>query len=424
MQKQPHTTKRDHELGAGIHRAQVALYASGALEEAVTGRTTSVFDDAFASATREISAAIEGKRILVTGAAGSIGSAVTEIALEFAPSTLLAADVDENGLAELVRFLRSSGRLNGNGRVEPLLLDITSDNVALVPGVYGNPDAIMNLAAVKHVRSERDLLSLIRMFETNVAGTRNLQTLLESCNPDGAFFSVSSDKAVNPTSLMGASKRLMELEMARGGRGRMSSCRFANVAFSAGSLLDSWLKRIANGQPTPVPADVRRYFITSREAGQLCLLTLARANKEILVPALSVDQDLQPLTSVLDRVLMALELRPEYFDDEQQAIAAAGRLAGERRQAVIITAADTSGEKMFEEFLEADCPARDIGLSGVLATDFGAVPASSSATLTLLGNRTRESRAAVRTEDLVNAVAADVPTYNARVTEARLDDRV
>ena len=254
------------------------------LLRAVTGRSSSMFEDAY-SATRKSLAALAGDgSILVAGAAGSIGSAVVELLHEVPSASLTLADANENGLTDLIRSLHASGRSRRDIEVRPVLLDITAPWLRYPCETLGNVATVMNFAAVKHVRSERDVPSLLRMFSVNVQGTMLLMAQLARRRKEGRFFTVSSDKAADPTSLMGASKRLMELAAfsQEVDTVRVSTCRFANVAYSAGSLLESWLQRIDRRQALGCPAGIRRFFISPREAAQLCVISLIHGENQIL----------------------------------------------------------------------------------------------------------------------------------------------
>ncbi|MBE3143110.1 MAG: polysaccharide biosynthesis protein, partial [Planctomycetes bacterium] len=242
-----------------------------------TGRKRSMFQEDYDACRPAIQEAICDRRVLIIGGAGSIGSATIRQILPFRPRALHVVDIDENGLAELVRDLRCSRLVHDQSELRLLPLDYGSPIMHRFLGDQEPYDMIMNFAAVKHVRSEKDIYSVLHMFETNVLKMYRFLQWASGCHGSVNFFSVSTDKAANPVNLMGASKRLMEHVMFsalpyRHPPTKVTSARFANVAFSNGSLLQSWINRLQKGQPIVVPAKTRRYFISSIEAGQLCLL--------------------------------------------------------------------------------------------------------------------------------------------------------
>ena len=237
--------------------------------EIATGRNQSLLAEDVTQKNAEISDAIIGKRLLIIGGAGSIGGATIDVLSRFKPACMHIIDQNENGLADLVRHLRS--------RSEGLPVD----DFATLPLDFGNAvferflrsqpnyDVVMNFAAIKHVRSEKDAFSTLQMFETNIVKQARFMRLLAQTGFDGRMFVVSTDKAANPSSMMGASKRALEhvifsSEAAPGFAGKVTSARFANVAFSNGSLLQAFEQRLRLGQALSVPQDTRRYFVSIR----------------------------------------------------------------------------------------------------------------------------------------------------------------
>jgi nucleoside-diphosphate-sugar epimerase len=211
-------------------------------------------------------------------------------------------------------------------------------------------DLVLNFAAIKHVRSEKDIYALLQMIDTNLVKHLRFKKWLKKCGHGDFYFAVSTDKAANPTSLMGASKRLMEdlifdVDPIEGQR--VTSARFANVAFSNGSLLQGWTQRLIRRQPLAVPRATRRYFVSHREAGQMCILAAFRApDRHLLFPRfIDPEHELQLLEDVSGRMLEAYRLKPEYFDDEILAFKNLDQLAAAGRWPILLTAVDTSGEK-------------------------------------------------------------------------------
>lgn len=298
----------------------------------------------------ELRDAVAGRRVLVVGGAGSIGSATVRQLVRYAPAVLQVVDVDENGLAELVRDLRSEGAVGPGTDVVTTPLDAGSPTMQRLLDARGPFDLVLDFAAVKHVRSEKDVYSLLRMLEANLRLPRRLLEWAGSgCD---RFFAVSTDKAANPVSLMGASKRAMEqVLLDERYPFTVTSARFANVAFSQGSLLAGWLQRLAKGQPLAVPEDTRRWFVTLEESGQLCLLAaLLGVDRQVVVPVLDPASELLDLVEVAERTLAALDLRPTVCRDEDEARAAA-RDPRPGTWPLLVTRRDTAGEKEEEAFV-------------------------------------------------------------------------
>jgi FlaA1/EpsC-like NDP-sugar epimerase len=347
------------------------------LAAATVRRETSLFNADCASHADMVSARVQGRRILVVGGAGSIGSATTAQLARFSPAQLHIVDTDENGLTELVRDLRSQGIVSGRTELRTTPLDAGSPTMRRLLQDNGGYDVVLNFAAVKHVRSEKDLLSLLRMLDVNLRITRRL---LENVSGTAErYFAVSTDKAANPVNLMGASKRAMEhLVLDEDFDVEVTSARFANVAFSQGSLLDGWLRRLAKRQPWAVPAGARRFFVTLEEAGQLCLLAATAApSGRVIIPDLDPATELRDLVEVAQDVLGVLGLRPDFHDDEDSARQAAQSPAP-GTWPVLVTRLDTAGEKDYEEFV---APGDVIHDAGFLALKALTVPAADKSLL-------------------------------------------
>jgi FlaA1/EpsC-like NDP-sugar epimerase len=264
----------------------------------VTGRDVPLFEADLERADAALHERLAGRRVLVIGGAGSIGGATVRALCAYDAASLHVLDQNENGLAELTRDIRSSGtEAPRDFRLLPLDFGgTTTERLLRDAPAY---DVVFNFAAIKHVRSEKDVYSLLQLLETNVVKQARLLRWLSNGRAPGHYFSVSTDKAANPVSFMGASKRAMEhvmfsRELAELPGTVIGSARFANVAFSAGSLLESFTVRLAKRQPIAAPADTKRYFISMREAAQICLLAVACApDAHILVPRL----DAAPISS-------------------------------------------------------------------------------------------------------------------------------
>jgi len=321
------------------------------ISSAVTGRRSSLFGDDLAAHESQLRAGIEGKSVLVIGGAGTIGSSFIRALLPFHPARLVVVDISENGLTELTRDLRSTA-----GQYVPA--DFLTYPISFGDAVFermlraeGPFDIVAHFAAHKHVRSEKDRYSIEAMLENNVLSTaRLLDLLLES--PPEHFFCVSTDKAANPANVMGASKKLMEeAVLAYAAELPATTARFANVAFSNGSLPAGFLERLAKHQPLSAPSDVLRYFVSPEESGQLCLLACITGEPgDIFFPRLEQPQMLT-FSSIADALLERLGYEAVQCASEDEARALAASLGPEdTRWPVYYFTSDTSGEKGFEEF--------------------------------------------------------------------------
>lgn len=322
------------------------------LHEQLLGRPDPLFEADLQANADAIRDAIEGKRLLVLGGAGSIGGAVAKKLFSYKPEALHVVDLSENNLAELVRDIRSSmGYIQGD--FHTYCLDVLDPEFAAMVSAQPRPyDAVLNFAALKHVRSEKDPYTLMRMIRVNVLGVARA---VDAARQGGArLFGVSTDKASNPINAMGATKRVMEQAMMRvADELDVTSARFANVLFSDGSLPFAWKYRLEKGQPIVAPRDVQRYFVTDREAASLCLLALsAGKSRDVLFPKLDAGVNELSFSDLAVRYLESRGLTPRLCDDEEQAraLAAQGPASGE--WPCYFFDSDTTGEKDHEEFYE------------------------------------------------------------------------
>lgn len=319
-----------------------------ALLARILGRSRSLFADDVAAHAGRLAEAIAGRRLLIVGAGGSIGSAFVKQVAAYRPAALHLVDVNENALVELVRDLRSSPiALPGDFRTASV--DFGASEFTRLATDRAPYDALINFAAMKHVRSERDVYSLLRMIEVNV---ESLKRCLDAAPALGfsRVFSVSTDKSVRPANLMGATKNLMERVLfGRDIAATATSARFANVAFSAGSLLEGFEQRLAKRQPLSAPTDVRRYFISHVEAGELCLLAaFLGENRQVLFPKMRAEEHLQSFADLAATFLRHHGYRPMPCRSEREAIDAVGTANGS--WPCYFSATDTTGEKAVEEF--------------------------------------------------------------------------
>ena len=298
----------------------------------------------------ELSRTVENSKFLVIGAAGSIGQAVTKEIFKRNPLKLHIVDISENNMVELVRDIRSSfGYIKGD--FQTFALDIGSIEYDAFIESDGDYDYILNLSALKHVRSEKDPFTLMRMIDVNIFNTEKTinQAIAKGTKK---YFCVSTDKAANPVNMMGASKRIMEMFLMRKSKEiSISTARFANVAFSDGSLLHGFNQRIQKRQPIVAPKDIKRYFVIPKESGELCLMScIFGENRDIFFPKLNEDLHLTTFADIAVKYLNELGYEPYLCNDEEEARELAKTLPDEKKWPCLFTISDTTGEKDFEEF--------------------------------------------------------------------------
>ena len=294
---------------------------------------------------------IKGKSILVIGGAGSIGSSFIRAVLKFEPAKLVVVDLNENGLAELTRDLRSTEGLKVPETYLTYTLDFVDPIFERIFREHGGFDIVANFSAHKHVRSEKDKYSVEALIKNNVIKAKKLLDLLAEIPPKH-FFCVSTDKAANPVNVMGASKRVMEdLIMSYIPDFKVTTARFANVAFSNGSLPLSFFDRVMKQQPLVAPNDVRRYFVSLEESGQICMLAcILGKNGEIFFPKLG-EEKMKTFSSICDDFIKAMGYEKlECSSDEEAKKYAADMKPEDRKYPVVYFNSDTTGEKDFEEF--------------------------------------------------------------------------
>lgn len=316
----------------------------------LVGRESPLFRTDIAAHEEQLSETVRSSRFLVIGGAGSIGQAVTSEIFKRKPRVLHVVDISENNMVELVRDIRSTlGYIDGD--FSTFAIDCGSREFEALIKASGGYDYVFNLSALKHVRSEKDPFTLMRLINVNIFNT--LKTL-KLARDGGAsrYFCVSTDKAANPVNMMGASKRIMEMFLMRESETMpVSTARFANVAFSDGSLLHGFNQRFAKRQPISAPNDVRRYFVSPQESGELCLMSgLLGDNRDIFFPKLSEELHLTTFSDIAVRYLEGLGYEPVLCATEDEARVRAEELIPKRRWPCYFFASDTTGEKDFEEF--------------------------------------------------------------------------
>ncbi len=342
------------------------------IREKVTRRERSLLAEDFERYDADLHARIDGKRVLVIGGAGTIGSHYINALLRFDVAKLCVVDISENGLTELVRDLRSAGGYNIPADFVTYPVNFGDRVFEKLFRAHGPFDIVANFAAHKHVRSEKDIFSIEAMIENNVLRARGLLDLLAEQPPEH-FFCVSTDKAANPVNIMGASKKLMEeLILAYADRLPVKTARFANVAFSNGSLPLGFLERLFRRQPWSCPLGIRRFFVSPIESGELCLMaSIMGQSGDIVFPKLDEARDMIPFEQVAVDLLHALGMEPDVCKTEGEAREKMWRLVGSRQSAagkgcsptafslqpsarlkwpIYFFESDTSGEKTFEEF--------------------------------------------------------------------------
>jgi FlaA1/EpsC-like NDP-sugar epimerase len=299
---------------------------------------------------RELERIVSSSSFLVIGGAGSIGQAVTKELFKRNPRKLHVVDISENNMVELVRDIRSSyGYIKGD--FQTFAIDVGSVEYDAYIKAGGSFDYVLNLSALKHVRSEKDPFTLMRMIDVNILNTE--KTLLQSIESGAKkYFCVSTDKAANPVNLMGASKRIMEMFlMRRSMEIPISTARFANVAFSDGSLLHGFNQRIQKRQPIVAPNDVKRYFVTQKESGELCLMSsIFGENRDIFFPKNGEGLPLISIAEVAVKYLEQAGFEPHICETEDEARKMAQSPPRNGKWPCLFTASDTTGEKEFEEF--------------------------------------------------------------------------
>jgi FlaA1/EpsC-like NDP-sugar epimerase len=314
------------------------------------GRSHELLADDISARSKQLYDAVSNSSFLVLGGAGTIGQAVVKEIFKRQPKKLHVIDINENNLVELVRDVRSSyGYISGE--FKSLALDVGSVEYDAFIKSDGKYDYVLNLSALKHVRSEKDPFTLMRMIDVNILNTE--KTVQQSIdNGVKKYFCVSTDKAANPVNMMGASKRIMEMFlMRRSGDIDISMARFANVAFSDGSLLHGFSQRLLKNQPIVAPDDVKRYFITPKESGEICLMsTILGRTRDIFFPKLTEDLNLVSFSDIAYKYIENNGYKPKLCSTEDEARELVKTLPMQGEWPCLFSTSDTTGEKYIEEF--------------------------------------------------------------------------
>jgi FlaA1/EpsC-like NDP-sugar epimerase len=414
----------------GIPRTSLVLPMEE-LASLATQRQTDLFEGDLKRNAPEIRERFEGARVLVLGGAGSIGSSTVELVSRLSVKCLHVVDQNENALAELVRSLRSRAGGLGVKDFRTLPLDLGSPIMRRFLDSEAPYDWVLNFAAIKHVRSEKDIPCLLQMFDTNLLKPLHCwQWILDRGTPP-SYFSVSTDKAAEPVNLMGASKRIMEHLMfcpdgPMSAAKSSTTARFANVAFSNGSLLESFVRRFEKNQPLACPRDTRRFFISLREAGQICLLAAACGpDRHIVVPRLDPETDTRKLEDIAEAFLRQKGVEPRIYQDEE---AARDNVAGDLshgRYPLLLTDLDTQGEKECETFAAPEEEVSEFGMLGALAVRYLPIPLETlNDFLCDVTSFVSDTNGAIDKRRLVEAVAAVLPEFHHMDSPETLDKRM
>lgn len=392
----------------------------------VIKRHRSMFLDDIESNKDKLLEKIKGKSLLVIGGAGSIGSSFIKAILPFKPASLIVVDINENALAELTRDLRSTPGLYMPDDYVPYPMDFNAPVFEKMFRNYGGFDIVGNFSAHKHVRSEKDIYSVEALLQNNVIHAKNLLDLLAEFPPE-EYFCVSTDKAANPVNIMGASKRIMEdLIFSYSDKFLIKTARFANVAFSNGSLPAGFISRMQKLQPISAPLDVKRYFVSPEESGQICMLScMLGANREIFFPKLE-DAQMMSFDTIAEAFIKEHGYEIDYCNSDSEAIEKSRELLnGGNKYPVHFSESDTSGEKPFEEFFTED---EQIDMERF--SSLGVIIAKETPNKEKVGELVKKLSEAfdeekkLRKEDVVRIIGDYLPEFKHIETGRSLDDKM
>jgi len=396
-----------------------------------TGRSSSMFLEDWTNHIDELHEKIDGRRVLVLGGAGSIGASTVYLLSSFDLACLHVVDHSENALAELVRDLRSRASGFHIKDFRALPLDFGSPVMKRHIVTEKPYDLVFNFAALKHVRSEKDVCSVLQIFETNLLKPIRCWCWLLDRGSNPSYFSVSTDKAAEPVNLMGASKRLMEhIMFCPGGpmatAARVTSARFANVAFSNGSLLESFIHRFEKRQPIAAPANTLRFFVSLAEAGQLCVLAaVCGPDRHIMIPRLNLRDHTRKLEEIAAAFLRHQGVEPRIYLESQEARQNLADDLLHRRYPLLLTPLDTQGEKECEIFAGPQEEAIECGMSNILAVRYNGIePQCLFDFIRSIESFISYSGVMVEKRDIVSTVSRLLPEFSHMESSRTLDERM
>ena len=394
------------------------------IKQYVTKREKSFFDNDLINNKEKLNNEIKGKSILVIGGAGTIGSSYIKAALRYNPSKLIVVDINENGLTELTRTLRSDYNITVPDSYLTYPMSFNSDVFYKMLKKQGLFDIIANFAAHKHVRSEKDSFSIEAMIKNNVLDAKRLLDYLKENKPSH-FFCVSTDKAANPVNVMGASKKLMEnVIMSYSRELKITTARFANVAFSNGSLLYGYIERLLQRQPISCPTDVKRFFVSPEESGEICLLTSVLGNSgDIYFPKLNENQ-LVNFKSITEDFFKYLNKDIKICKTEKEAKEIALNLSDNSSYPVYFFKTDTSGEKLYEEFYTSEDEVNFNLYESIGVVTNSLKPSFSEMEVTIKEIETLFKRESYNKEDIIKIMNKILPNFNHIETGKTLDQKM
>ena len=390
----------------------------------VTKRENSFFENDLINNKEKLSKEIKGKSILVIGGAGTIGSSYIKVALRYHPSEIIVVDTNENGLTELTRTLRSDSNIIVPESYLTYPMSFNSEVFYKMFESHGAFDIVANFAAHKHVRSEKDSFSIEAMIKNNVLDAKRLLDYLKSNKPSH-FFCVSTDKAANPVNVMGGSKKMMEnVIMSYSKDLKITTARFANVAFSNGSLLYGYIERLLQRQPISCPSDVKRFFVSPEESGEICLLTCILGNSgDIYFPKLNENQ-LVNFKSITEDFFKYLKKEIKICKSEKEAKELALKLSDNASYPVYFFKTDTSGEKLYEEFYTSEDQVKFDLYESIGVVTNSLKPSFSEMELTITEIETLFKRESYNKEDVIKIMNNILPNFNHIETGKSLDQKM
>ena len=390
----------------------------------VTKRENSFFENDLINSKEKLTKEIKGKSILVIGGAGTIGSSYIKAALRYHPSKLIVVDTNENGLTELTRTLRSDSNIIVPESYLTYPMSFNSDIFYKMLKKHGSFDIIANFAAHKHVRSEKDSFSIEAMIKNNVLDAKKFLDYLK-LNKPSHFFCVSTDKAANPVNVMGGSKKLMEnVIMSYSKDLKITTARFANVAFSNGSLLYGYIERLLQRQPISCPSDVKRFFVSPEESGEICLLTCILGNSgDIYFPKLNKNQ-LVNFKSITVDFFKYLNKDIKICKSEKEAKEIALDISDNSPYPVYFFKTDTSGEKLYEEFYTSEDEVNLTQYDSIGIITNSLKPSFVEMELTIKEIENLFKKETYNKEDIIKIMIKILPNFNHIETGKSLDQKM